>query len=183
MSAPLKVLAIRCVIAHLLIELRFVTRSRLVALPTRGMCAIRHALFRSNHGPIAVYCEVHARAEARRLGIELPVGCSEIGTGTVFQIGIADRSATSLPLFKAVPPRRKIRRACCFRKERPRQLCTVLAHPLLRYKPSISSEFPQYPPRCYELLHRRCRRHSPHKRAVCRQNFASAFSGSFRNRS
>ena len=46
-------------------------------------------------------------------------------------------------LFKAAPPRRRIRWACCFREERLRQLCTVLTHPLLRYQPLISSEFPK----------------------------------------
>jgi len=29
-------------------------------------------LFRTDKGPVVVYCERHAKAEARRLGIELP---------------------------------------------------------------------------------------------------------------
>jgi hypothetical protein len=31
-------------------------------------------LFRTREGRIAVYCEGHAKAEAQRLGIELPIG-------------------------------------------------------------------------------------------------------------
>jgi hypothetical protein len=34
-------------------------------------------LFRTSEGLIAVYCELHAKAEAQRLGIELPIAVTK----------------------------------------------------------------------------------------------------------
>ena len=103
----------------------------------------------------------------------------DAGAQALFQIGIAERSvASSAYCSKAAPPRRRIRWACCFREERLRQLCTVLTHPLLRYQPLISSEFPKVrhvvrvvaPPRLAAL---------PTQASRLPSEFASASSASF----
>jgi len=35
-------------------------------------------LFRAAHGPVTAYCESHARAEADRIGIMLPLGETDV---------------------------------------------------------------------------------------------------------
>jgi hypothetical protein len=35
-------------------------------------------LFRTDHGPVTAYCESHARAEADRIGIKLPMDDTDV---------------------------------------------------------------------------------------------------------